>query len=330
MLDCENIENNIKKGLKEVKNILKINEGSSFDDLMNSYKKFYSELKITDEITNNITDEITADNYIDETKKSLENFLINKDKKILIGLLSGMIALLNDKSGGEVPVGTQDDKRDPTRFICPALIACGSIALLTSGPATFGLGVGLLVLAITIGDLMREHKDAHKKVLSTFVENSNSLIIGIVTGRGNTDTKMVKDFASSTSSFEKKQRGGEIDKVIDKVLCLAIQTFMEENNIEDKLNDFKNPPGGETTEDKFERINREFKEKLGETEEATKKAEEYLNKGGRRMRKVKGKSLKKRGGRKSIKKGVKKVVKKGGRKSVRKTLNKRGRKSVRR
>ena len=55
-----------------------------------------------------------------------------------------------------------------------------------------------------------------------------------------------------------------------------------------------------------------------------------LNKGGRRMRKVKSKSLKKRRGRKSIKKGVKKVVKKGGRKSVRKSLNKRGRKSVRR
>tara|TARA_Y100000816_G_scaffold262597_2_gene220388 strand:+ start:743 stop:1834 length:1092 start_codon:yes stop_codon:yes gene_type:complete len=100
---------------------------------------------------------------------------------------------------------------------------------------------------------------------------------------------------------------------LDNDTCNDIQEIMKKNNIEEKLKKFENPQKKEKSPfDVFGKYKFNF------------------NYGGRRMRKVKGKSLKKRGGRKSIKKGVKKVVKKGGRKSVRKTLNKRGRKSVRR
>ena len=137
----------------------------------------------------------------------------------------------------------------------------------------------------------------------------------------------VTNFMSHTEASKRKkgepQSGGEIDN-----LCKSIQTFMEENNIEEKLEKIENPPEEQKNVDLTQREN--FTKRAAEIR--AKQAEERSNliKGGRRMRKVKGKSLKKRGGRKSIKKGVKKVVKKGGRKSVRKTLNKRGRKSVRR
>lgn len=143
----------------------------------------------------------------------------------------------------------------------------------------------------------------------------------------------VTNFMSHTEASKRKkgepQSGGEIDN-----LCKSIQTFMEENNIEEKLEKIENPPEEQKKDlNPFEKLTAQFNEQRKGTDEAIKKAEGYLprdKQGGRRMRKVKGKSLKKRGGRKSIKKGVKKVVKKGGRKSVRKTLNKRGRKSVRR
>jgi len=103
-----------------------------------------------------------------------------------------------------------------------------------------------------------------------------------------------------------------------------IKKFIEESNIKKNLEEFQKNLQKEEEKSPFSVLDKEFNFKK----------EFNFNKGGRRMRKLKGKSLKKRGGRKSIKKGVKKVVKKvvkkGGRKSVRKSLNKRGRKSVRR
>ena len=154
----------------------------------------------------------------------------------------------------------------------------------------------------------------------------------------------MKNFRSPTvasTSKENHQSGGETDNK----LCDDIKNFMKKNHIEENigekiiknLEEFKNPTEETKHKNEFERLTAKLREQTTQVSNLTEKAEEerkkaqvHLKQGGRHMRKLKGKSLKKRGGRKSIKKCVKKVVKKGGRKSVRKSLNKRRRKSVRR